>query len=77
MTMYDTELLPHAQIKKLILDAGIKRVSNDSVKELEKVLVSYGTTISKEAKIVTNENKRKTVRVEDMALAISNVISKI
>jgi histone H3/H4 len=75
--MYDTELLPHAQIKKLILDAGIKRVSNDSVKELEKVLVSYGTTISKEAKIVTNENKRKTVRVEDMALAISNVISKI
>ena len=31
MTMYDTLLFPHAQIKRLIIDSGIERVSNDAV----------------------------------------------
>ncbi len=77
MTRYETELLPHAQVRRLIIDSGIKRVSNDAIKEFERVLVEYGSIISQEAMFIANENKRKTVKAKDIALAISNVIEII
>jgi histone H3/H4 len=77
MTMYNTELFPHAQIKRLVIDAGIKRVSNEAVQELEKILFRHGEIISKEAIYLANKNKRNTVREDDIELAISNVIARI
>lgn len=77
MTMCDTELLPHAQVKRLIIDAGIKRVSNDAVQELEKILFRHGELVSKEAMFLANKNRRSTVREEDIESAISNVIARM
>jgi histone H3/H4 len=77
MTMYETLLFPHAQIKRLIIDAGIERVSNDAVQELEKILFIHGELVSKEAMFIANKNKRSTVREEDIELAISNVIVRM
>lgn len=73
MTMYDTKLFPHAQVKRLVIEEGIERVSNDAVQELEKILFRYGEIISKEAMFLANKDGRSTVRAEDIGLAISNV----
>lgn len=77
MTMYETELFPHAQVKRLVIDAGAKRVSNDAVQELEKILFNHGEIISKEAMFIANKDKRSTVKEEDIESAISNVIARI
>lgn len=77
MTMYDTLLFPHSQIKRLVIDAGIERVSNDAIQELEKILFRHGEFVSKEAMYLANKDRRSTVREEDIELAISNVIARM
>jgi histone H3/H4 len=77
MTMYDTLLFPHSQIKRLVIDAGIQRVSNDAIQELEKILFRHGELVSKEAMFLANKNGRSTVREEDIELALSNVIARM
>lgn len=77
MTMYDTKLFPHAQVKRLVIEEGIERVSNDAVQKLEKIIFEHGEIISKEAMFLANKNGRSTVKAEDIGLAISNVSERM
>ncbi|RAP51060.1 MAG: histone [Methanosphaera sp. SHI613] len=62
--------LPMAPVKRIIQQAGGKRVSDEAVVELIKVLEEYGVEIGAIATKLANHAGRKTVTAEDIKLAI-------
>ena len=64
--------IPKAPVKRIIQEAGAERVSADAVDALTEFLEDYAEEISKKAVTYTKYAKRKTVKAEDIDLAIGS-----
>ncbi len=62
---------PIYPLERLLKKAGAKRVSKQAVLELKKILLEYAEKIGKEAIILCRHAKRKTIKKEDIELAVS------
>ena len=65
--------LSTAAIHRLIRKAGATRVGDDAVEELRKVLEELGVRIGKEAMELAAHARRKTVKSDDIRLAVKRV----
>ncbi len=61
--------LPLANMERLLKEGGAERVSEDAKEALAEVLEDYGLKISKDAVLLSEHARRKTVRKEDVKLA--------
>lgn len=64
-------MIPISIAEKIIKKAGAERVSKEAAKELVEILTKHALEISKKAVALAKHAKRKTVRREDIKLAIS------
>ena len=62
--------LPKITMEKLLKKAGAKRVSENAKAELEKILKRKTDAVSKKAILFADHAGRKTVKREDVLLAI-------
>lgn len=62
-----------ARVEKIIRDAGAFRVSSDAINSLNTVITEHGLKIAKYAVEITNNSGRKTVKEDDIKLAVSKV----
>ena len=63
-----------ASMHRIIKKAGAERVSDSALKELRIALEDIGLRISKEAWDFTKHAKRKTVKAEDIQIAVGKVL---
>lgn len=63
-----------AAMHRIIKKAGAERVSDSALKELRTALQDVGLKIAMEALDFTKHAHRKTVRVEDIQIAVRKVI---
>ena len=68
--------IPKAPVKRIIQDAGAERVSADAVDALVEFLEEYAEDVSKKAVAYAKYAKRKTVKAEDIDLAIGSSASE-
>jgi DNA-binding protein len=69
----DLQLAPmHRIIKK----AGADRVSDEAAKELRQVLEEVGVRIAREALDFTKHAHRKTVKAEDIQIAVRKLLKE-
>ena len=68
--------IPKAPVKRIIQEAGAERVSADAVDALVEYLEDYAEEVSKKAITYAKYAKRKTVKEEDIALAIGGSTSE-
>ncbi len=73
--MTDSEL-PVSQMHRLCKKAGADRVSEVAAKELAKVLEEIGVKIAKEALDYAVYAGRKTIKVEDIEIAVRKILDK-
>ncbi len=64
--------IPKAPVKRIIQEAGAERVSSDAVDALAEFLEDYAEEVSKKAIAYAKYANRKTVKAEDIALAIGS-----
>ena len=73
MAKKDLQLAPmHRIIKK----AGADRVSDEAAKELRQVLEEVGVRLAKEALDFTKHAHRKTVKAEDIQIAVRKILKE-
>ncbi|WP_407454947.1 histone family protein [Methanobrevibacter sp.] len=65
--------IPKAPIARIIKESGAERVSEDAKAELASYLEEVARDVAKEANAVAKIAKRKTVKAEDIKLAIKNL----
>lgn len=65
--------IPKAPIARIIKDTGAERVSEDAKAELAKYLEEVARDVAIEANNVAKIAKRKTIKPEDIKLAIKNL----
>lgn len=61
--------LPIAPLKRILQNAGAKRVSEDAAVEFGKILEEVGEDLATRANQLAKHAGRKTVKAEDVALA--------
>ena len=64
--------IPKAPVKRIIQEAGAERVSADAVDTLVEFLEDYAEDVSKKAVVYTKYANRKTVKAEDIDLAVGS-----
>jgi histone H3/H4 len=67
------EQLSTAAVRRLIEMAGADRVGDDAVEELGKMLEDFAVKVGKEATGLARHAGRKTVKAQDIQLAIKRV----
>jgi len=65
--------IPKAPIARIMKESGAERISEDAKDELTKHIEEVAAEVSKEAKKVAAIAKRKTIKAEDIKLAIKNL----
>ena len=65
--------LSTAAVHRLIRKAGARRVGDDAIEELQKVLEEIAIRIAKEAMELATHARRKTVRAEDIQFALKSL----
>ena len=70
----NNEDLQLAPMHRIIKKAGAERVSEESAEELRKALDAIGVRIAKEALDFTKHAHRKTVKAEDIQIAVKKVL---
>lgn len=65
--------IPKAPIARIIKDTGAERVSEDAKAELAEYLEEVAHDVAIEANNVAKIAKRKTIKPEDIKLAIKNL----
>ena len=65
--------IPKAPIARIIKDTGAQRVSEDAKAELAEYLEEVARDVAIEANNVAKIAKRKTIKPEDIKLAIKNL----
>lgn len=65
--------IPKAPIARIIKDTGAERVSEDAKAELAEYLEEVARDVAIEANNVAKIAKRKTIKLEDIKLAIKNL----
>lgn len=65
--------IPKAPIARIIKDTGAERVSEDAKAELAEYLEEVARDVAIEANNVAKIAKRKTIKPEDIILAIKNL----
>lgn len=65
--------IPKAPIARIIKDIGAERVSEDAKAELAEYLEEVARDVAIEANNVAKIAKRKTIKPEDIKLAIKNL----
>lgn len=65
--------IPKAPIARIIKDTGAERVSEDAKAELAEYLEEVARDVAIEANNVAKIAKRKTIKSEDIKLAIKNL----
>ena len=65
--------IPKAPVARIIKESGVERVSEDAKAELAAYLEEVAREVAKEANAVAKIAKRKTVKAEDIKLAIKNL----
>ena len=65
--------IPKAPIARIIKDTGAERVSEDDKAELAEYLEEVARDVAIEANNVAKIAKRKTIKPEDIKLAIKNL----
>ncbi|KZX13273.1 histone family protein [Methanobrevibacter oralis] len=65
--------IPKAPIARIIKDAGAERVSEDAKDALADYVEEVARNVAIEAKNVAKIAKRKTVKADDIKLAIKNL----
>ena len=65
--------IPKAPIARIIKESGAERVSEDAKAELAAYLEEVARDVAKEANNVAKIAKRKTVKADDIKLAIKNL----
>jgi DNA-binding protein len=65
-------LMPLATMEKIMVEAGAERVSEDAKKELKRILEEYSIGISEKAIKFAQHAGRKTIKIDDIKLALKN-----
>ena len=65
--------IPKAPIARIIKEAGAERVSEDAKAELAAYVEEVARNVDKEATQVAKIAKRKTIKADDIKLAIKNL----
>ena len=65
--------IPKAPIARIIKEAGAERVSEDAKAELAAYVEEVARNVAKEAAQVAKIAKRKTIKADDIKLAIKNL----
>ena len=65
--------IPKAPVARIIKECGAERVSEDAKAALAEYLEEVARDVAKEANNVAKIAKRKTVKAEDIKLAIKNL----
>lgn len=63
-----------AAVHRLIEKAGAERVGDDAAEELRRILEELAERIGKKAKDLASHAGRKTVKAEDVRLAVKEMI---
>ena len=66
-------IIPYAPVGRLIRSVGADRVSEAAGIALAEILEQYGLEIAEEAVILAEHAKRKTVKAEDIKLAMERL----
>lgn len=66
-------IIPYAPVERLIRSAGADRVSETAGVALAEILEQYGLKIAEEANVLAKHAKRKTVKEEDIKLAMERL----
>lgn len=67
------EQLSTAAVRRLIEMAGADRVGDDAVEEMGKILEDFAVKVGKEATGLARHAGRKTVKAQDIQLAIKRI----
>lgn len=65
--------IPKAPVARIIKESGAERVSEDAKVALADYLDEVARNVAKEANAVAKIAKRKTIKAEDIKLAIKNL----
>ncbi|MEM5804723.1 MAG: NFYB/HAP3 family transcription factor subunit [Candidatus Aenigmatarchaeota archaeon] len=62
-------MIPLKEIEKVVKAAGVERVSEDGLKELQKELERVGSEVAKDAAVLAKAAKRDAISAQDVLKA--------